>query len=104
MNSINIDWLNSKISYADTLPEITREFNARLEEYVRCNNNLGLDIYAVLDKCINTLIDFKEEGIILECRNIGISEEQGKYAFKFDYNQPDSVQSVTVSVNLEVEN
>ncbi len=104
MNAINIDWLNSGISYADTLPEITREFNARLEEYVRCNNNLGLDIYAVLDKCINTLIDFKEEGIILECRNIGISEEQGKYTFRFDYNQPDSVQSVTVSVNLEVEN
>ncbi len=104
MNTINIDWPNSGISYADTLPEITREFNTRLEEYVRINHNLGLDIYAVLDKCINTLIDFKEEGIILECRNISISEEQGEYTFQFDYNQPDSVRPVRVAVNLEVEN
>ena len=97
-----IDWDNSKIEYVDSQADTDFEFNRRINKFLTENGGMGLNRNALLDKCINILIDFMEEGLINNCRVISFKRKGDNYEFQFECIEPDSAEQIKIAALLEV--
>ena len=101
---MRINWDDTAICYSDGAADIEEEFNARMNKFYADNNGMGLNKNALLDKCINTLIDFMDEGLINTCEVISFIKAEDKYIFEFNCIMPDSAEHMAISAKLEVPN
>ena len=102
MNRTRVDWENISISYSPQSADVKELFELETADYLEMNAGRGLDYYAVLDKCINILIEFLEAEVIKSAANVSLEGEDGNYIFSFSYTEPENPQKIYVAVNLEV--
>ena len=102
MNRTRVDWENVSIYYSPQSADIKELFELEAEDYLELNAGKGLDSYAVMDKCINILIDFLEAALIKSVSDVRLEGENGNYTFYFSYTEPENPEKIYVGVNMEV--
>lgn len=98
-----IDWDAAEIVFEDEEKDIAALFNADMESFVSENGDSGLDRAAVLDKCINLVIEFIDNGVIKTCTSAALSQEGGNYIFSFTCSMPQSAENISLKIKLEVD-
>ncbi len=102
MNSTRVDWENVSIYYSPESADIKELFELEAADFLETNAGRGLDYYAVLDKCINILIEFLEAALIKSVSGVALEEDNGNYVFSFSYTEPENPEKIYVAVNMEV--
>lgn len=102
MNRTRVDWENISIHYSPQSADIKELFELETADFLEINAGRGLDYYAVLDKCVNILIEFLEASLIKSVSDVNLEGENGNYIFSFSYTEPENPQKIYVAVNMEV--
>lgn len=102
MSTTRVDWENVSIYYSPQSADIKELFELETADYLEINAGKGLDYYAVLDKCINILIEFLASSLIKSVSDVRLEGENGNYVFYFSYTEPENPQKIYVAVNMEV--
>lgn len=102
MKRTEIYWENVSLFSSDQSVDIEELFRLEAEDFLQTNSGKGLGYYAVLDKCVNILLDFIETSIIKSCHDIYLEQDEGDYTFYFSYVLPESSTKIYVSVIMEV--
>ena len=102
MKRTEVYWENVSLVSSEDTVDIEQLFCLEAEEYLQINAGRGLGYYAVLDKCINILLDFIEMSLIKSCHDVYLEQNEGDYTFYFSYILPESSEKIYVSVVMEV--
>ena len=102
MNRTRVDWENVNLYYSPQSADIKELFELETADFLEANGGKGLDFYAVLDKCINILIEFLEASLIKNLSDIALEGENGNFVFSFSYTEPENPEKIYVAVNMEV--
>lgn len=102
MSKAEINWQKVSLSFSSPKESAEEFFERKINEYLDENSSYGLDGGAVLDKCINILIDLLADGIIKSCSGVNLENESGNCTFYFDCVLPGNPEEISVGVKLEV--